>query len=159
MLVRRVRASVVVMMLLAAAAPLTGAQAPAPGGKTLYQRIGGYDTLAKIVDAFLPKLGASDPKVPNMISGLAQTSRLRNRQLILDQVCNLTGGPCVYLGRTMEQAHQGLEITDELWQKSQKAWAESLDANNVREPEKTEFLAVIDKLKSDIIQKKNTSQK
>lgn len=159
MSVRRVRLTVLLLALGVAAPSAAGAQAPAPAGKTLYQRMGGYDVLAKIVDTFLPKLGAVDPRVPNMISGLSQTSRLRNRQLIVDQICNLTGGPCVYIGRTMEQAHQGLQITDDLWQKSQKAMAETLDANKIREPEKSEFLAVIEKLKGDIIQKKDASQK
>lgn len=159
MLVRRVRVSAVLMLLAVAAAPVIRAQAPAANGKTLYQRIGGYDMIAKLVDGFLPKLLAADPKIPNMISGLADTSRMRNRQLIVDQICNLSGGPCVYIGRSMEQAHQGLQITDEMWQKSQKAMAETLDANNVREPEKSEFIAMIDKLKGDIVQKKKDTQK
>jgi len=159
MLVQRVRVSVFTILLAAGLAPAIGAQAPAAGGKTLYERIGGYDTIAKVVDSFLPKLAAADPRVPNMVSGLAATSRMRNRQLIIDQICSLSGGPCVYIGRSMEQAHQGLQITDDLWQKSQKAMAETLDANNIHEPEKSEFLAMIDKLKADIIQKKAASQK
>jgi hemoglobin len=128
--------------------------APAPGTKTLYQRLGGYDAIAKVVDEFLPKLRASDPTVTNMISGLSDASKKRNRQMIVDQICSLTGGPCVYVGRTMEQAHQGLEITDQLWDKSQKALADTLDSLGVKNPEKSELIAVIDTLRTDIVQKK-----
>lgn len=130
------------------------AAAQAPGNKTLYQRLGGYDMIAKIVDTFLPKLRDSDPKVAAMITGLAETSRQRNRQLIVDQICNLTGGPCLYIGRTMEASHQGLEITEEMWKKSQQAAADALDSLNIKDPEKAELLAVIEKLRPEIVQKK-----
>lgn len=149
MFLRLLTASVIV---IAAAAVPSGAQAPA--GKTLYQRLGGYDMIAKVVDTFLPKLRDSDPKVAAMVSGLAETSRRRNRQLIVDQICNLTGGPCLYIGRTMESAHQGLEITEEMWKKSQQAVADSLDELNIKDPEKAELVAIIEKLRLEIVQKK-----
>jgi hemoglobin len=122
-------------------------------GKTLYQRLGGYDAIAKTVDAFLPHLLAADPKIQAMVSGLAEASRMRNRQMIVDQICMLTGGPCVFVGRPNEVSHQGLEITQELWDKSQKALADTLDELKVKDPDKSELLAVIDALKVDIIQK------
>lgn len=122
-------------------------------GKTLYQRLGGYDAIAKTVDAFLPNLLAADPKIPNMVSGLSEASRMRNRQMIVDQICMLTGGPCVFVGRPNDVTHQGLEITQELWDKSQAALGKTLDQLGVKDPDKSELLAVIDDLKGDIIQK------
>jgi len=128
----------------------TAAKAPA---KSLYERIGGYDKIAVIVDTFLPKLGMASPKVGAMISGLAETSRMRNRQMIVDQVCNLAGGPCLYIGRSMEAAHQGLEIDDELWKISQKTLADTLDQLKVAEPEKLELVALVETLRPGIVQK------
>ncbi len=151
------------LLCLAMAAPLAAqSQSPPMGpspkaqvrdGKTLYQRLGGYDAIAKVVDSFLPHLLAADPKIPNMISGLAEASRMRNRQMIVDQICMLTGGPCLFVGRPNDVTHQGLEITQELWDKSQKALADTLDELKVKDPEKSELLGVIDNLKGDIIQK------
>lgn len=126
----------------------------APAKKSLYERLGGYDVIAKIVDAFPPHLMAADPKIPPMFTGLAVASKMRNRQMIVDQICNLSGGPCLYVGRTMEASHQGLEITEEMWQKSQKAMADTLDEVKIKEPERSELLALVDKLKEGIIQKK-----
>ena len=147
------------LLLLTIVAPLA-AQPPGPSpkstvrdGKTLYQRLGGYDVIAKVVDAFLPHLQAAVPQLRDMVTGLAQASRLRNRQMIVDQICMLTGGPCVFVGRPNEVSHQGLEITQEMWDKSQKALADTLDELKIKDPEKTEFLAVIDDLKGDIIQR------
>ena len=148
----------VLLLLLTIVAPLA-AQPPGPSpqspvrdGKTLYQRLGGYDTIAKTVVAFLANLGA-DPAVHGMVSGLSEASRLRNRQMITDQICMLTGGPCVFVGRPNAVSHQGLQIDRGMWEKSQKALADALDGLGVKDPEKADLLAVIDSLRDDIIQR------
>jgi len=123
-------------------------------GKTLYQRIGGYDAIAKAVDALPPHLLAADPKIPPMFTGLADASKMRNRQMIIDQVCMLTGGPCLFVGRPNDVTHQGLEITQEMWDKFMKAMGDTLDEVGMKShPDRAELLAVIDDLKKDIIQK------
>jgi len=123
-------------------------------GKTLYQRIGGYDAIAKVVDALVPHLLAADPKIPPMFTGLADASKVRNRQMIVDQVCMLTGGPCIFVGRPNDVTHQGLEITQEMWDKFMKGLGDTLDEVGMKNhPDRAELLAVIDDLKGDIIQK------
>jgi len=122
-------------------------------GKTLYQRLGGYDAIAKTVDAFLPHLIAELPKLGTMATGLSDASKVRNRQMIVDQICMLTGGPCIFVGRPNDVTHQGLAITQEDWDKSQKALGITLDEMGVKDPDKSELIAVIDTLKGDIIQK------
>lgn len=131
--------------------PARGPMVVAPN--SLYKRLGGYDGIAKIVDSFPPHLLAADPRIPPMFTGLADASKQRNRQMIVDQICNLSGGPCLYVGRTMEASHQGLNIDDEMWQKQMKGWADTLDEVKVKDPERKEFLALIDKLKDGIVQK------
>jgi len=34
------------------------------------------------------------------------------RRLLIEQICAATGGPCTYTGRSMEEAHSGLNLTD-----------------------------------------------
>jgi len=137
---------------LAAQPPGPSPKAPVRDGKTLYQRLGGYDTIAKTVVAFLANL-AKDPAVSSMVTGLSEASRLRNRQMITEQICMLTGGPCVFVGRSNAMSHQGLQIDRGMWDKSQKAFADALDGLGVKDPEKADLLAVIDSLSDDIIQK------
>ena len=147
-----------VLLLLILVAPLAAQpQGPSPlspvrDGKTLYQRLGGYDTIAKTVVAFLANL-AKDPAVSSMVTGLSEASRLRNRQMITEQICMLTGGPCVFVGRPNAMSHQGLQIDRGMWDKSQKALAAALDEAGVKDPEKADLIAVVDSLKDDIIQK------
>ena len=69
----------------------------------------GYDAIAKTVDAFLPNLIAVLPKLGTMATGLADASKVRNRQMIVDQICMLTGGPCIFVGRPNDVTHQGLQ--------------------------------------------------
>jgi hemoglobin len=140
---------------------LMGASLPASaqsGPKTLYERIGGYDVIAKITDALLPKL-AADPTIRPVVVGLADTSKRRNRQLIVDQLCKEAGGPCLYIGRTMEASHQGLGITDEMWTNMMKRLAESMDELKIREPERGEMTAIIAKLRDGIVEKPKQEEK
>jgi hemoglobin len=131
---------------------LTGATASAQTKpKTLYERLGGYDTIAKITDAVFPKL-ILDPVIKPVVDGLADTSRQRNRQLIVDQLCHEAGGPCLYIGRTMEASHQGLGITEQMWTNMMKLLSEALTTLNVKEPERSEFTAIFAKFKDGIVQ-------
>ncbi|MCB1572324.1 MAG: group 1 truncated hemoglobin, partial [Xanthomonadales bacterium] len=35
------------------------------------------------------------------------------RRLLIEQICAASGGPCVYTGRSMEEAHSGMNLSDE----------------------------------------------
>jgi hemoglobin len=48
------------------------------------------------------------------INALFKRTDLKDlRRLLVEQFCEVTGGPCAYTGRTMEEAHSGLAITHE----------------------------------------------
>ncbi len=119
--------------------------------KTLYQRIGGYDVIANVVDDFLHQLG-DDPAFKRFGQGRGLDSLHHARQLIVDQICSLTGGPCVYIGRDMKTAHHGLDITAEEWDSAGKKMAASLDKFKVAGKDKDEFLGLIQNLRSDIVE-------
>jgi len=119
--------------------------------KSLYQRIGGYDVIAGVVDDFLKQLQA-DPAFQRFGQGRGQNSLARGRQLIVEQICHLSGGPCVYIGREMKPAHQGLAITQAEWEAAGKKMAAALQKFNVAEPDQKEFAAMIEKLRVDIVE-------
>ena len=76
----------------------------------------------------------------------------RSRQLIVDQLCNLTGGPCVYFGREMKPSHQGLAITQAEWEASIVMLKNALATFKVGEAEGKEFLAIIENTRKDIVE-------
>ena len=78
------------------------------GGHLLYERIGAQDGIATVVDGFLGKVGADD-----RVNGrFADTDMPKLRGLLIEQVCEATGGPCKYSGKNMLDAHKGMNITE-----------------------------------------------
>ena len=94
----------------------------------------------------------ADPQFARF-SGRGADSLARARQLLKDQLCALTGGPCVYIGRDMRRAHGGLGITDAEWSVSMKYMEGALEKCQVSGTEKREFLAVIESLRQQIVEK------
>lgn len=123
-----------------------------PAGKTLYQRMGGYDVVVGVVDAFLAQL-RKDPAFERFGGGRSHDSLVRSRQLVIDQICFLAGGPCTYIGRDTKTAHAGLKITDKEWDASIQMFKVALIDQKVAAPEQQEFLAMIEKLRPDVVEK------
>src|ERR1044071_1636687 len=120
--------------------------------KSLYERVGGYNALAAVVDDFIGRLVA-DKQFEKFFVGHSTDSKKRIRQHILDQFCAATGGPCIYTGRDMKTSHAGLDITEAQWDAAAKHLVASLDKFKVPEKEKGEVLAFVTTLKKDIVEK------
>jgi hemoglobin len=119
---------------------------------SLYQRLGGYDSIASIAYDYFGRL-RSDPQFSRFTGGRSQDSLKRARQLLVDQLCSLTGGPCVYIGRDMKTAHGGLGITDSDWEANMKHLAAVLKEHKVAQKEKEELLAIVAAYRRDIVEK------
>jgi len=144
---RRYEAIAVLSVGLATIGGALQAQTP-----TLYKRLGGYDALAAVTDDFLGRL-AGDSIESRFFAGVSKDSQQRIRQLVVDQLCAATGGPCVYIGRSMKTAHAGLGITSADWDRSVRLLSATLAKFNVPAAEQTEVLAAIASLKGDIVEK------
>jgi hemoglobin len=126
---------------------------PQEQSQSLYHRLGGYDAIAAVTDDFIGRL-LTDPKFARFFTSLSSDSKLRLRQLVVDQLCAATGGPCIYTGRSMRQSHAGLGITKHEWQLSARHLSASLDKFHVGPREKNEVLAAVTKLEPDIVDHK-----
>ena len=119
--------------------------------KTLYQRLGGYDTIAAVVDDLFASLRA-DPLFARFGAGRSLDSHNRARQLLVDQLCALAGGPCVYIGRDMKTSHAGLGITENEWELNLQYTTTVLRKHGIAEQEQAEFLSLFTPYKSDIVE-------
>lgn len=140
---------------LATAALVVGVAAGSPAiaqDKTLYERLGRYDAIAAVVDDFIGRF-AADPQLTRFLAGHSTESKGRLRQLIVEQVCMATGGPCVYTGRSTKASHAGLGITEREWEMAVDHLAASLDKFHVPAREKGELLGLLTKMKGDIVEK------
>jgi len=143
----KLAAALAFVISLAVAAPAVAQQPP-----TLYKRLGGYDALAAVTDDFLGRL-ASDTGLSRFFVGHSTDSMKKIRQLIVDQLCALTGGPCLYVGRDMKTTHAGLAVTEKDWDSTVKHLVATLDKFSVPAKEKDEVLGLISSLKKDIAEK------
>ena len=142
------------MFLVACGAQQARAQSQSSAHQeSLYKRLGGYDALAAVTDDFINGL-ATDKQLGRFFIGASTDSQKRIRQLVLDQLCAATGGPCYYIGRSMKTVHTGLGITEEDWNIAVKLLTQTLDKFKVGKAERDDLFKILLTLKPDIVEKR-----
>jgi len=119
---------------------------------TLYTRLGGADAIAAVTDKFLTNVASDNVINSRFEATVADPFRLQLlRNNLIDQICAGSGGPCVYKGKTMMQAHAGMKITAAEFSALVADLVAALDYYEVPEREKNDLLAVLGPLESDIV--------
>ena len=88
-----------------------GACLPAMAQNTeasLYKDIGGLEVLTKVVGDTL-SLALADERIKDTFK---DTDMKRLANLLTEQFCELSGGPCKYSGDPMKEVHQGLALSN-----------------------------------------------
>lgn len=143
-----------VVLMTAGQVSFAGGQAQKDSKATsLYQRIGGYDTLAAVFDEVGGRM-AADPELEQFFKGHSTDTLMNQRQRALEFLCHEMGGPCAYTGRPLKRAHGGLAINESQWKAFLKHLTATLDHQKVAEKEKGEVLTLVARFKSDIVEKK-----
>lgn len=113
---------------------------------SLFERIGGLPVLTAIVSETIDE-SASDPKIKRSFDGV-KLSVLK--QSVVDQLCVLTGGNCVYEGETMRNSHHDLKVTSAEFELFVEVFRTSLN-KHVGTREKNELLKILAPMKRDIV--------
>lgn len=121
--------------------------------KSLYQRLGGYDAVSAVVGEFADRLFA-DQKLSPFFGSWDREKQDRFKQLNVLLVCNATGGPCTYIGRSMPVSHQGMGVDDTRFDQVAGHLVATLAKFKVPEKEKKELLDIIGSLRGQIVEKK-----
>ena len=87
---------------------LLGAAINAQAAESLFDGIGGEKALHQVVDE-LVEIMLDDDRI-NFAFAEADMSKFT--ALLYAQLCELTGGPCVYEGRDMRTSHEKLKVTN-----------------------------------------------
>jgi hemoglobin len=142
-----------VAFTLAAATPaLAQDRSGSASPPSLYARLGGYDFIARFVDTAFPRV-AGHPQLRRLFQGHAQDSQVRQRQLIIDALCQASGGPCAYTGRNMKAVHTGLGITRDDWTAFIGILGGTLDELKVQAAERKDFLDLLERrFRPDVIE-------
>jgi len=115
--------------------------------KPLYDRLGGRPAIQAVVDDFIGNV-AADHRI-NARFATADIPRLK--RLLVEQICEASGGPCKYTGATMLDSHRGMKITDAEFSALVEDLVKSLDKFKVPAPEKTELLGALGGMKPQIV--------
>ena len=142
------------MWIVAAAAAVlwTGtahAQMAAPRKKTLYERLGGLPAITAVVDDFVGNV-ARDRRI-NRFFANANVPRLKF--LLVQQVCQASGGPCFYTGRDMKTVQRGMGVRNGHFNALVQDLGRTLKKFRVPAREQKELVAALAPLRKDIVER------
>ncbi len=119
-------------------------------GQSLYSRLGGYDAISAVVHELLSRLMA-DSQLGRFWENRGDDGIDREKQLLIDYLCENAGGPMLYTGRDNIKTHKGMGISDQDWGIFIGHLQETLAHFQVPEVESNDVLAFIESTKSDIV--------
>lgn len=121
--------------------------------KTLYERLGGVYSIAPVVDDFIERLLVNDilNANPAINEARERVPKAGLKFRVTELVCQVTGGPEKYHGRTMKEAHKHLNITGKEWDAMMADFKKTLDKFKVPEKEQNELIAIVESTKPEIV--------
>ena len=121
--------------------------------KPLYERLGGKPAITAVVEDFVGRVAADD-----RINGkFANTDIPRLKMLLVEQICQASGGPCSYTGRSMKATHAGMGVSKADFDALVGDLVATLNKFKVPEREKNELLGALAPMKKDIVEKPQMS--
>jgi hemoglobin len=103
-----------------------------------------------VVETFVRNVGG-DKRINGFFSS---TDLTKLKMHLVDQICEATGGPCKYTGRTMKETHAGMDVHDADFVALVEDLVKALDHHKVGKIEKGELLGMLGTMKSDIVEKR-----
>ena len=120
---------------------------PLPPRSSLYDRLGGQPGISFIVSGLVTNI-TKDPRLTAYFSGIDPA---RKRLLMIEQLCAGTGGPCVYTGRSIFEAHKELHISEQAYEAFLSDLRESLVQAGVAPREQQELIDLLTPMRPDVI--------
>ena len=117
--------------------------------KSLYDRLGGKDAITAVVGEFVTRIGADD----KINARFANVDLTHLKQMLVEQICEASGGPCKYTGKDMKTAHAGQNITEEEFNALGEDMKGALDKFKVAADAQNDLLGALTPMKSDIVGK------
>ena len=120
---------------------------------SLYERLGGVYAIAAVVDDFIDRI-MDDPRLnanPKVDEAHHRVSRAGFKYLVTEQVCQATGGPQKYTGRSMRDSHAHLDITPTEWEAFLDDFQQTLTRFGVPQTEQRELFDIVESTRGDIV--------
>ena len=115
---------------------------------TLYERLGGADGIARIVDDVM----AAHLDNPIVKARFENTKDMEHaKRMAREFFCAGTGGPEVYTGKDMLSAHKGMNISEQEYLEVMDDIVGAMHKNQIDDGTKNEVVAILYSLKGNII--------
>jgi hemoglobin len=119
---------------------------------TLYERLGGKDAIKAVVDDFVARCAGDD-----RINGkFARTDIPRLKTMLVDQICQASGGPCTYQGRDMRETHDGMGVTAGEFDALVEDLVATMNQFGVPKDAQDQLLGVLGPMRSDIVEEESS---
>jgi len=116
--------------------------------KSLYDRLGGGDAINALTESWVARVGGDDRANGKFV----RTDIDRLKKEVVDQLCEATGGPCTYTGRSMLETHKGMTVTAGEFEVVMQHLGATLDELNIPEIEQDELVGLIRPMRDDIVE-------
>lgn len=133
-------------LLLATAALAASAQA-APRDDSLYQQLGGQPGLVRLMDDFMQRLLADRRMNPFF----KDVDHAHVKAQLVDQFCEVSGGPCRLDGPDMAKVHSGVDITRGDFNALVEVLQQAMDAQGIAFAAQNRLLAKLAPMHREII--------
>lgn len=127
----------------------------APKDDQLYKAFGEKAGLVALMDDFMVRLLADPRTGPHF----KPSNQQRVKEQLVDQLCALSGGPCIYKGADMKSAHANLDIKKSDFHALVEVLQQSMDARGIPFRKQNEMLALLAPMNRDIITPTETAAK
>lgn len=126
---------------------------PVQDNRSLYERLGGVYSISIVVDDFIDRIMA-DARLnanPRVDEAHHRVTPAGFKYLVTEIVCQATGGPQTYTGRSMADSHKHLLITEQEWEAFMDDFQQTLDKFDIPQREQDELKAIVLSTKADIV--------
>lgn len=113
----------------------------------LYKAFGEKAGLVSLMDDFMVRLLADPRTGPHF----KPSNQQRVKEQLVDQLCSLSGGPCVYKGADMKSAHANLDIKKSDFNALVEVLQQSMDAKGIPFRTQNQMLALLAPMHRDTI--------
>ena len=137
-------------LAVALAALTVGASAlaqMAPADPSLYRALGEKPGLVSLMDDLMRRIEAD----PRLAPHFKDSNKPHVKEQLVDQICQVSGGPCVYRGVDMKTSHANLDIRKSDFNALVEVLQEAMDAQRIPFAAQNRLLAQLAHMHRDVI--------
>lgn len=114
---------------------------------SLYQQLGGQPGLVRLMDDFMQRLLAD----PRMKPFFKDVDHAHVKAQLVDQFCEVSGGPCKLDGPDMKTVHSGIDVTRADFNALVEVLQQAMDAQGIAFGAQNRLLAKLAPMHRDIV--------